>query len=641
MGQKLRRTAKLFGIAAACLVLLTAVTVVISAALAPDYNKVTTPAGYPVNQSCYLELGKETFIWVSAWLPPGLEPGQRIPAIVETSRYGECLEAGWLYRAMQTLLNLEDLNLQSAQRFTEQGYAYVWVQSPGSCQSSGPRHSEYPRNEVDAIGLAIDWVSARPWSNQRVGAAGGSYSGTTAEMSAAALRPQLKAIVSNAPDWDPYAELIRPGGLGSRAFIETWGAMVEAMDRNDMEALIEVASGGDSTLLERWIGRSMYAGLMPPSRAEMDLFRRALKDHESTPNVGVQVRSMIHKDDVAPATGSWSMDEIALYNYKARVELAAVPTLTRVGWMDAGVAEGALSKFLTFDSPQILVIRPTGHRSSEFVNPFGANEPMSPDHLDERNPQTFAFFDQYLRGPGASLDRSILYYTYGSEEWRITAVWPPTGVVVKTWFFGRDGGLNELPPEDGTGADRYRVDFTATSGESNRWLGQMGRTVRYGDRSLEDEKLLHFTSDPMDESITVTGSPTVWIHLSSTHTDGAVYVYLEDVGPDGRVSYLTEGMLRLIHRRLRDPAEAPFVPLGVYHSFRARDAEPMPVDGMTEVAISLFPISATIARGHRIRIAIAGHDGAMVDRYPPQGGPVLTVQCNALHPSLVELPLQG
>ena len=39
----------------------------------------------------------------------------------------------------------------------------------------------------------------------------------------------------------------------------------------------------------------------------------------------------------------------------------------------------------------------------------------------------------------------------------------------------------------------------------------------------------------------------VSLQLSSTKPDGALHVYLEDVAPDGRVTYLTEGVLRLVH----------------------------------------------------------------------------------------------
>jgi hypothetical protein len=137
----------------------------------------------------------------------------------------------------------------------------------------------------------------------------------------------------------------------------------------------------------------------------------------------------------------------------------------------------------------------------------------------------------------------------------------------------------------------------------------------------------------------VTGSPTVTFYVASTHEDGAFFVYLEDVGPDGRVSYLTEGLLRAIHRRKADPATAPYVPLGVYHTFREADALPLVPGETAEIAITLFPISTVFKKGHSIRVAIAGHDDALKDRYPAEGIPVLTIQRNSVYPSQMELPV--
>lgn len=188
------------------------------------------------------------------------------------------------------------------------------------------------------------------------------------------------------------------------------------------------------------------------------------------------------------------------------------------------------------------------------------------------------------------------------------------------------------------GSDSYTVDFTATTGFDNRWMSQMGKPVHYGDRRDEDKKLLTYTSAPLADDLELTGSPTVTLYVISTHEDGAFFVYLEYVGPDGRVSYLTEGLLRARHRRKADPATAPYVPLGVYHTFRKADAQPLVPGETAEIAITLFPISIVFKKGHSIRIAIAGHDDALKDRYPAEGVPVLTIQRNSVFPSHVELP---
>ena len=60
----------------------------------------------------------------------------------------------------------------------------------------------------------------------------------------------------------------------------------------------------------------------------------------------------------------------------------------------------------------------------------------------------------------------------------------------------------------------------------------------------------------------------------SSEGDAAVFVYLSEVEADGRVRYVTEGVLRALHRR-----EAPAPPLErrtwPYRTFTRADAAPM------------------------------------------------------------------
>ena len=557
-----------------------------------------------------------------------------------TSRYSGQLGSGWLAKVLQTYFGNPDQNYQGARRFLDRGYAFVWVQSPGSCQSSGPRLGEYPPNEVEAMGLAIDWIARQSWSNGRVGAFGASYSGTTADLACATLRPALKAVYPKAPDFDDYRQTVKPGGLGSSEFVRTWGGMVKAMDANDLAAVMSMDSGKKASFLEVLYLRSMIGGLLRPKGKDLAIFKQALVDHRSTPPVEDLVRRMEFIDSSSSGPLASGFEDVKVYEYRDRIDKAQVNTNTRAGWMDAGVAEGALEKFLTLRTPQKLVLLPAGHPQNEFVNPFGENSPEFPGGSELAKDDFFEYFDRHLKGTGPEKEeRRIIYFTYVANTWRETAVWPPEGIVNETWYLAPEHGLARTPTSVTQGRDPYTVDFTATTGLENRWMSQMGKPVRYGDRKEEDRKLLTYTSAPLDDDIELTGSPTVTLHAASTHEDGAFYVYLEDVGPDGRVSYLTEGMLRAIHRKTAEPLTAPYVPLGVYHTFKKADAMPLVPGEVTEVSITLFPISTVFKKGHSLRVAIAGHDEALKDRYPKEGVPVLSVERNSAYPSRVVLPV--
>jgi len=622
------------------LIALVIVLVAVGTFFAPDYAKKKTPAGFPVNSTHYLPLNEKTNVWISVWLPPGLKADEKVPTLITTSRYGQQLEPGWLGKVLETYSLSQNTNYRSARRFIDRGYAFVWIQSPGSCQSSGPRLGEYPPNEVEAIGLALDWIGSQPWSNQRVGAFGGSYAGTTSDLACATLRPALKAVYPRAPDFDDYRQTVKPGGLGSSEFVRVWGMMVKAMDNDDFLTVMTMDSEEKPSFFETLYLRSLVRGLYRPKGKDRAIFEQALEDHKSTPKVEDIIRFMEFKDSNLSQEGATGLEDVSVYEYRDAIEKARVNTNTRAGWMDAGVAEGALEKFLTLNTPQKVVLLPAGHPQNEFVNPFGANSPEYPGAGELAKDDFPEYFDRHLKGTGEEKEeRRIIYFTYVANTWRQTSVWPPEGIVKETWYLAPGNGLSLDMPAEAQGSDPYTVDFTATTGNENRWMSQMGMPVTYGDRRDEDKKLLTYTSAPLAEDLELTGSPTVTLHVASTHEDGAFYVYLEDVGPDGRVSYLTEGLLRAIHRKTADPATAPYVPLGVYHTYKKDDALPLVPGETAEIAVTMFPISTVFQKGHSIRIAVAGHDEALKDRYPKEGTPVVTVERNSAHPSQVSLPV--
>ena len=129
----------------------------------------------------------------------------------------------------------------------------------------------------------------------------------------------------------------------------------------------------------------------------------------------------------------------------------------------------------------------------------------------------------------------------------------------------------------------------------------------------------------------------VTLYVASTAADGAFYIYLEDVDENGRVTYVTEGQLRALHRRLTDrrPPLALFVP---HHSFLRDDGMPLVPGEVAELRFGLLPTSCRVRRGHRLRVAIAGHDKDTFARIPG-GVPTVAVQRNRRYPSQIELPI--
>jgi hypothetical protein len=320
-----------------------------------------------------------------------------------------------------------------------------------------------------------------------------------------------------------------------------------------------------------------------------------------------------------------------------------------VSWLDAATMDGALSRYLTFNNPQHVIIGPWNHGGSASIDPYNYEHVDGHDVdtmlaniaiLKPQMMQVLDFFDCQLKDTDCpEMTSQITYYTLNSGEWQTTSVWPPEGFETQRMYFGQNGTLTKDSPVNNDAVDAYAVDFTATTGTANRWMAQMGAAIDYtADRAAEDEKLLTYTSEPLTQETEITGSPIVTFYVASTESDGAFHVYLEDVAPDGKVTYITEGILRAIHHPVSQD-EPPYVHLGPYHSFNRADAKPLIPGEVTEISLNLYATSVLIEKGHSIRIAIAGADADTFDRYPAEGQPVWAMHRSSVYPSHVELPM--
>jgi predicted acyl esterase len=70
-----------------------------------------------------------------------------------------------------------------------------------------------------------------------------------------------------------------------------------------------------------------------------------------------------------------------------------------------------------------------------------------------------------------------------------------------------------------------------------------------------------------------------------------------------------------------------------------KDALPLQPGDVAELRFGLQPISALIKKGHRLRVAIAGHDKDTFMRIPAEGTPQISVQRNTRGLSRIELPI--
>jgi uncharacterized protein len=206
---------------------------------------------------------------------------------------------------------------------------------------------------------------------------------------------------------------------------------------------------------------------------------------------------------------------------------------------------------------------------------------------------------------GARIERSVDYFVLGAGVWKKTSRWPPVGVDREVLQLSA-GGLDKGGPGGKPGEVSYTVDVRASSGALNRWNGQLGHPIHYGDRRDAPGRRLSFDAAPVSDDTELVGSAELCLVFRTDQTDGLVAAYLEDVAPDGRVTYLTEGVLRLLHRKTQgsicDPAP------GARRSFSRADGAPVTPGELMHVEVPLLPTAALIRKGHRLRLSLAGAD---------------------------------
>jgi putative CocE/NonD family hydrolase len=327
------------------------------------------------------------------------------------------------------------------------------------------------------------------------------------------------------------------------------------------------------------------------------------------------------------------------YRYRAEIERAATPIFGWASWLDAGTSQGLVNRFMNWSNPQIVVVGPWSHGGGNHASPFRPADTPTEPPSPVQSEQAACFFDQYLRGKANGFSgKLMIYYTLGEEKWKTTAAWPVKGTKMNRFYFSAGHKLAPNRPT-GEGSDEYPVDFEVSTGTHNRWYTQLGgQDVVYEERSGQDGRMLTYTSEPLTKELEVTGQALVNLSVATTATDGNFIVYLEDISPDGKSTYIAEGMLRGLHRKISTEAP-PYRTTYPYHSFKKQDGAPMVPGQRTTLTFQLIPTSVLFRAGHRIRIAVAGADKDTFQRTPAEGDVTITVDRSGGSGSFIDLPV--
>jgi putative CocE/NonD family hydrolase len=338
------------------------------------------------------------------------------------------------------------------------------------------------------------------------------------------------------------------------------------------------------------------------------------------------------RDDSLPYDPTFTPASFSPYNYASQVP-KDVAVYAVSGWTDgAGYANGALSRYLTLpNKDKRLLLGPWDHGARVNSSPWRAKQEPEFPVLGE----VLRFFDQHLAGRDTGLadEDPIHYFAVHAEEWRAAKSWPPVSGS-RRFFLAPNAQLSEAQPNAGA-VDKVKADFTAGSGKQTRYerIAGIEATNYYDDWSERAAKLIGFSTTALEAALDIAGHAVVSLWLSSSEPDASLFVYLSEVEADGSVRYVTEGLLRAIHRA-EAPPPANYRTTWPWRSFARKDAKPMPIGEPQLLKFALLPVAWRFAKGSRIRLSIAGADADHFAQTPHGRPPLLTVHGG----SVIELP---
>jgi len=469
----------------------------------------------------------------------------------------------------------------AGERWAADGYIFVAQDCRGAKASEGVMA---PYNNEGQDGYdTIEWITRQPWCDGRVGMTGGSYVGAVQWQAAAENPPGLAAIAPQAT-WSSFYRNLYLGGAVRLSLISGWIAGNTPRP--------EGAGAGD------W---------------NQALFRLPLSDVDEAygwPMPWLDAYLTHPRPD-----GFWTRLDLT-----SRLPELRLPVLHVVGYFDFFSRESA-GNFMIMQNQardpetrrqQRLILGPWDHGSvgKTKVADFDFGPEAAVDIAEIQRD----WFDRHLKRDPAARAKPfppVRYFSMGDNVWREAETWPPGGFAGTSFYLSSKGEANtrkgdgklvrEAPaneePDDSFRSDPANPVTSCPVTETRPVKAAVWGPVDQG--PLEDrEDVLAYTSDILAEALTFAGNAEAKLWISADTPDADFAVKVSDVHPGGVSQLLARGILRaryresLLEEKLLEPGQ------------------------FVEISIDLGPVAATIAPGHRLRVAVAGADFPLYDRNP-------------------------
>lgn len=514
--------------------------------------------------------------------------------------------------------------------FVRYGYAVVVVDMRGTGASFGTRIALRSPRERDDTRDVARWIIEQPWSDGTIGATGISYLGAASAFLASTGHPAVKAVAPLFAVSDIYSEQLFPGGMMSRIWSRDYDELMVALDRNDRKGLERFAYFGDPRL----------TGPHPVDEDKGGrLLAAALREHQENFRLHDMMPELAYRDEGPVHDPSLRTDNCSPFHYLKAGVRPEVAIYSVSGWYDGGgYANGAISRYLSVaGAKDRLLLGPWDHGARTNISPWrdqvGSAFPLMAELL--------RFFDEHVSGveTGLSDEAPVHYYCVHSERWMSTDTWPP--VPLTRYFLGPDASLKP-EPSSRPGEDAYQVRFDISTGEQTRWerLGAREIDSYYPDWAGRDELLLNYDTEVFTQDTELSGHIFVSLAFTSSETDAGLYLYASEIEADGSCHYMTEGMLRALHRTLSEAPQS-YRTCWPYRRFFRSDTKLLTPGATERAELALLPVSWCLKAGSRLRLSLGGADSTHFPQVPHGRPPLLRVQWGGDNGSYISLPIRN
>ena len=461
--------------------------------------------------------------------------------------------------------------------YVSKGYAVVCQDVRGRWKSNG---KFYPfLNEYSDGQDTINWIKNQPWSNGKIGMYGFSYGGTTQMLTAKNNPNGLVAAAPGMTGSNYFNDWTYNNGTLNLAFIQSWAvdlAKDEAIRMGDQKAVNKFNKYQSNPI-------NLYSQLP---------IRKTLKQEFSK---------------YAPYLNDWYDHQIydeywKQFSPKEHYESMNFHGLHIAGWYDIflkGTIENYVGLKKASDKHQMLVIGPWYHMPwSQYVGEvdFGNDAKNNIDILQVR------FFDRWLNNIENNIEKEdpIHLFVMGINKWETFSDWPLKKVRVQKLFLAKDqfanslngsGKLLKTPSNSKNIYDSYPVNphnpVSSLGGRSCcvDTISPMGPKDQRPVEMRND--VLIYDSNLLEKKITCIGEPEITLHFACNTVTTDITAKLIDVFPSGKSINISDGILRI----------------NKTHSGE-----------IFKINLKLSPTANCFAKGHKIRIEIAGTNFPMNDR---------------------------